>query len=75
MGGGTASKEYIRMAEERSNKKLFEKEDLERDILRELKKDEIGDDKWLDNHRLEAIRLTLKRCRIGKKSEGVANAK
>lgn len=46
------------------NKKLFEEENLERDILRELKKDEIGDDKWLDNHRLEAIRLTLKKCRI-----------
>ena len=62
MGGGTAPKEYIKMAEERRNKKLFEEPNLERDILRELKKDEIADYKWLDNHRLEAIRLTLKKC-------------
>jgi len=62
MGGGKAPKEYMAIVRERDNKKLFEEPNLERDILRELKKDEIADDKWLDNHRLEAIRLTLKKC-------------
>lgn len=71
MGGGTAPKEFMAICRERDNKKLFEEPDLERDILRELKQDEIADDKWLDNKRLEAIRLTIKRCRKDKLNEQV----
>jgi hypothetical protein len=63
MGGGKAPREYIERMEEKNNKKLFENLTIEEEILRELKKDEIADDKWLDNHRLEAIKLTLKRVR------------
>ena len=60
MGGGKAPKEYIKKMEEKNNKKLFGELTLENKILKELKRDEIADDIWLDNHRLEAIKLTLK---------------
>jgi ribosome recycling factor len=42
-----------------NNKSLFE-ETMEDRILKEIKKDEIADDKWLDNHRRKAIQEATK---------------
>lgn len=57
MSQGKPRKEYFLHEAKVNNKCLFE-ETMEDKILKELKKDEIADDKWLDNHRKEAIKLT-----------------